>query len=137
MLATTKILTISSDPLLVNFLQRELGNGEYEIINTEHTGDQLKNIIDVENPEFIILDIGMPALDGIGICLKMRQWTQLPMLMITTWGTTDGKVRGLNLGSDDYLTEPFGSDMLKSRIEQTLKRSATVVGNTVGSARLI
>ena len=123
MLAKTKILTISPDPVLVNFLQQELNNGEYEIISTRHSGIHLKEVIDSEDPEFIVLDIMMPTLDGIGTCLQLRQWTNLPIMMLSTWGTGDKTVRGLNLGSDSYLTEPFGVDVLKTRIEDTLRRT--------------
>ena len=129
MLAKTKILTISSDPVLVNFLQKELDSGEFEIINTRHTGTRLEDIIKLEEPNFIVLDIMMPALDGIGICLQIRQWTKLPILMLTTWGTTEGQVRGLNLGAEDYLTEAFGPDMVKERIELRLKRNHIVENN--------
>ena len=127
MLAKTKILTISTDPVLVTFLQQGLNNGEYEVISTRHTGVRLKDVIDDEDPEFIILDIMMPTLDGIGTCLQLRQWTHLPIMMLSTWGTGDDTVRGLNLGSDSYLTEPFGVDVLKARIEETLKRNAAMV----------
>ena len=127
MLTKTKILTISTDPVLVNFLQQELNHGEYEIISTRHTGIHLKQVVDAEDPEFIILDVMMPTLDGIGTCLQLRQWTRLPIMMLSTWGTGDNTVRGLNLGSDSYLTEPFGVDTLKKRIEDTLRRSAISV----------
>ena len=129
MSTSTKILTVTSDQVLMNFLRQGLSDGDYEVVNTEHTGIQLKDVIETEEPEFIILDIGMPDLDGIGICLQLRQWTQLPILMVTTWGTSEGTVRGLNLGSDDYLTEPFGADMLKKRMETTLKRNMAFAGN--------
>ena len=68
----------------------------------------------------------MPSLDGIGTCLQIRQWTQTPIMMLSTWDTCDGKVRGLNLGSDSYLTEPFGMDILKQRIEDTLARTTVI-----------
>ena len=123
MLAKTKILTVSSDPDLRRILQQGLGNGNFEIVCTEHTGNTLKDVIIAEEPNFIILDILMPDLDGIEICLRLRQWTQLPIMMLTTWGTEDSTVRGLNLGADSYLTEPFGIDALKVRIEETLKRN--------------
>ena len=133
MLAQNRILAITSDSILVNFLQQELSDDDFEIVSTRHTGIQLKDVIEMEEPDFIILDIMMPTLDGIGICLQLRQWTQLPILMLTTWGTTDGTLRGLNLGADDYLTEPFGIDALKERIELTLKRSVTTTGNPVSN----
>jgi DNA-binding response OmpR family regulator len=123
MLAKTKILTISRDPILVTLLQKELNDGKFEIVNTEHTGLQLRDILRAEKPAFIVLDIVMPTLDGIGTCLQLRQWTQTPIMMLSTWSTGDGTVRGLNLGSDSYLTEPFGMDELKKRIEGTLIRT--------------
>jgi DNA-binding response OmpR family regulator len=122
MQAKTKILVVSRDPVLVNFLQKELKNSEYEIVNTQHTGVQLKDVLETEKPEFIIIDIVMPSLDGIGICLQLRQWTQIPVIMLSTWGTGNGTVRGLDLSSDNYLTKPFGSDILKKRINETLKQ---------------
>lgn len=127
MLAKTKILAISTDPVLVNFLQRELNDSKYETISTRHTGTDLKDVVDSEDPEFIILDIMMPTLDGIGTCLQLRQWTPLPIMMLTTWGTSDNTVRGLNLGSDNYMTEPFGVDVLETRIEETLKRNGATI----------
>ena len=123
MLAKTKILTVTRDPVLASLLQQELNDGKYEIVNTQRTGIYLKDVLDAEQPEFIILDIVMPTLDGIGICLQLRQWTQAPIMMLSTWGTGDGTVRGLNLGSENYLTEPFGVDILKKRINETLKRN--------------
>ena len=128
-MAKTKILSISRDPVLVSFLQRELTGDEYEVINTQHNGIYLKEVLEAEQPDFIILDIIMPSLDGIGICLQLRQWTQRPIMMLSTWGAGSGTVKGLNLGSDEYLSEAFGIDTLKMRIEETLKR-VTTAGNT-------
>jgi DNA-binding response OmpR family regulator len=122
MLAKTKILAVSHDPVLVNFLQKELKNSEYEIVTTQHTGLQLKEVLEAEKPEFIIIDIVMPSLEGIGMCLQLRQWTQTPVVMLSTWGTGNGTVRGLDLSSENYLTKPFDGDILKKRINETLKR---------------
>jgi DNA-binding response OmpR family regulator len=129
MIAKVKILTISRDPVLVSFLQRELNNDEYEAVNTQQTGIYLKEVLEAEQPEFIILDIVMPTLDGIGTCLQLRQWTQTPIMMLSTWGTDGSKVKGLNLGSEGYLSEQFGTDILKKRIEETLARRNAVTNN--------
>jgi DNA-binding response OmpR family regulator len=129
MIAKTKVLTVSRDPVLVSFLQRELNNDEFEVVNTQHTGISLKEVLDAEEPDFIILDIIMPTLDGIGTCLQLRQWTQTPIMMLSTWGTGTGKVKGLNLGSEDYLSEQFGADILKKRIAETLRRKSAVTNN--------
>ena len=126
MIAKTKILTVSRDPVLVSFLQRELNDGDCEIVNTQHCGVYLKEVLETERPEFIILDIVMPSLDGIGTCLQLRQWTQAPIMMLSTWGAGTGTVRGLNLGSEGYLSEPFGPDVLRKRIEETIRRKAAL-----------
>jgi DNA-binding response OmpR family regulator len=127
MLTKIKVLTISNDPELRRFLEQELNDGKYEIANTQDIGLRLRKTIDMEKPEFIILDIMMPTLDGIEVCLRLRQWTKLPIMMLTKWGTEEGMVRGLNLSSDSYLTEPFGISTLNMRIEETLKRNAAAV----------
>ena len=124
-----KILAISTDSELERFLEHEMSKSNYEIVCTKDTGIQLRDKIDTEKPEFIILDIMMPTLDGIEVCLRLRQWTKLPIMMLTKWGTEDSMVRGLNLSSDSYLTEPFGTDMLNTRIEETIKRNSAAAAD--------
>ena len=127
MLTKIKILAISGDTELGDFLEKELSQGKYEIGCTRDTGITLREKIEKDQPHFIILDIMMPNLDGIEICLRLRQWTKLPIMMLTKWGTDNGTVRGLNLSSDSYLTEPFGTDTLNTRIEETIKRNTTAM----------
>ncbi len=127
-MAKKKILTVSQDHVLIDTIQKGLSDDTYEVISTRHSGSELKAVIDFEQPCFILQDIIMPSLDGIGNCLQIRQWTSTPILMLTTWETGDGSVRGLNLCSDDYLTEPFNVNILRLRIEETLKRNAAAAG---------
>ena len=126
--AKTKILAIGNDPELLGLLQQELKD-DYEVSSTQDTGAGLRDELHEESPDFIILDIIMPTLDGIEICLHLRQWTQTPIMMLSKWGTVDGMVRGLNLGSESYLTEPFEVGELKARVNETLKRNAAVAAN--------
>jgi len=127
MLTKTKILAVGNDPALLGLLQQELNNDGYEVASTQDTGAGLRDELHEENPDFVILDIMMPNLDGIEICLHLRQWTQVPIMMLSTWDTEDGMVRGLNLGSESYLTDPFGIEELKVRINETLKRNTTAM----------
>jgi two-component system KDP operon response regulator KdpE len=115
-----KILAVSEDESLVGLLRQGLNNGRYEVVSTEETGIQLKNIVDNECPTYIILDIVMPSLEGVRTCLQLRQWTPSPIMMLSTWNTNHNMVRGLNLACDSFLTEPFGMSTLKKRIEDTL-----------------
>ena len=121
----TKILAVSQDSTLVGLLRRGLNDGHYEIVSTEETGTQLKNIVENEAPAFIILDIDMPSLEGVRTCLQLRQWTQSPIMMLSAWNTANNMVRGLNLACDSYVTEPFGITTLKKRIETTLNGPAS------------
>ena len=123
MLEKIKVLSISRDPVLVSFLRKALEGDDYEVVNTQHSGPHLKEIIEAEAPEFLILDVMMPALDGISTCLQIRQWTQLPVMMLSTWNTGNGTVRGLDLCTEGYLTEPFGPDVLKSKIQASIRRN--------------
>ncbi len=118
-----KLLIVSKDAVLVNLLQAGLGGDGYEVISTRHIGSRLRDLIEAEAPDFIVQDIEMPTLDGIGTCLQVRQWTSTPILMLSTWDTGNGMVRGLNLCSDCYLTEPFTMDVLRGRIEETIRRN--------------
>ena len=135
MIAKTKILAVGNDPELLGLLQQELNDDTYEVVSTQDTGAGLRDELHEQLPDFIILDIMMPTLDGIEICLHLRQWTQVPIMMLSKWDTKDGMVRGLNLGSENYLTEPFGIEELKVRIKDTIKRNATTMINTLTDIR--
>jgi len=121
--AKTKTLIVSSDPMLLGFLQQNLNGGNYEVVSTNHTGEALKAVLEKELANLVILDIMMPGLDGIEVCLKIRQWSQVPIMMLSAWGAGEGKVRGLNLSASSYLTEPFGIDKLTARIRDALQRN--------------
>jgi DNA-binding response OmpR family regulator len=124
----TKILAVGGDPALLELLERGLSD-DYQVSCTQATRTSLREVLYRELPDFIILDIMMPNLDGIETCLQLRQWTQVPTMMLSTWGAGDGKVRGLNLGAEGYLTSPFGVNELKKRIIETLKRNDVAVAD--------
>ncbi len=122
-MAKIKTLVVSSDPVMLGFLQRNLGESDYQIATTPDTGEELRTVLEEELPDLLIIDIIMPSLDGIEVCLRIRQWSRIPIIMLSAWGAGEGKVRGLNLGADGYLTEPFGIDELTARIKGVLQRN--------------
>ena len=123
MAAKVKVLVISTDPALRRFLEQNLNESDYQIVNTQFTGDRLKTTLDEVYPDIAILDIMMPSLDGLKICLRIRQWSQVPIIMLSAWGAGGDKVRGLNLSADSYLTEPFGVNELKERTNSVLQQN--------------
>lgn len=135
MITKTKILAVSSDMTLSRLMKQGFNSEDFETVCTEHTGYNLKSILQEENPDLVVLDIAMPNLDGIGTCLSLRQWTQVPIMMISTWDTEEGMVKGLNLGSESYLTEPFGIDELKTRMKDTLRRNAAAMTDPLMNTR--
>ena len=127
MTAEIKTLVISSDPVMLRFLQQNLNGNNYHVATTQNTGELLRAVLDEELPDIAILDIMMPDMDGIEVCLEIRQWSQIPIIMLSAWGAGEGKVRGLDLSAESYLTEPFSIDELIARIKDALQRNHTVM----------
>ncbi len=93
-------------------------------------------MLDNELADLVIVDIIMPSLDGIRECLYIRQWSQVPIMMLSTWGTGGNRVRGLDLGADSYLTEPFGVDELMVRTKEALQQNFAAINlsSNIGSS---
>jgi len=118
-----KILIVSNESELTGLLQQNLPGGDYQVTSIEDTGDDLKEVVDRFVPDLIILDVLMPWLDGIEVCLRLRQWCQVPVIMLSTFDASKNTVRSLDLNSDNFLTEPYGIDDLKAQIDNTLCRN--------------
>ena len=129
----TKILVISNDLVLHRFVQENLNEHDYDIASTPYIDEELRTTLDRELPDMVILDIIMPSLDGIEVCLRIRQWSQVPIMMLTAWGAGEGKVRGLDLSANSYLTEPFGADRLMAWINETLQRNYVAMMNLLSN----
>jgi len=118
-----KILIVSSEPELQGILHQNLPDGNYQLTNVDDCEGELKELVNRYLPDLIILDISMPWLDGIEVCLRLRQWCQAPVIMLSTWDAGKDTVRSLDLSSDSYLTEPYGVKELMSQIEETICRN--------------
>lgn len=123
MLTKKKILIISDDPRLMGFLSHNLSDRDYSVASTDTMGEDLKVMLDNEIPDLVILDILMPWMDGIELCLRIRQWCPVPIIMLSTWGAKKDTIRGLDLAAETYLTEPFDINGLTERIEGALYRN--------------
>lgn len=123
MVETRTVLVVSRDPVLQRFLGCKLGATGYRVLATEVWGEELKAMLDGYLPDFIILDAMMPMMQGIEVSLRIRQWSPVPVMMLSTWGAGDDRIRRLDLDTDDYLTEPFGVEQLVVQIEEALQRN--------------
>ena len=119
-----KLLVINTDSLLTRLLQENLDSNAYQIISTPCTGDELRAVLDIAQPDIVLLDIMTPALEGIQICLRLRQWSRVPIIMLSARKCMRDRIRGLDLNSDSYLTEPFDFDQLETRIQNAVHCNA-------------
>ncbi len=122
-MAKKKILIVSSEPELLGLLQHNLPENGYQVTSIGDIEEDLKEVVDRFLPDLIILDILMPWLDGVEVCLRIRQWCQAPVIMLSTWDAGKDTVRSLDLSSDSYLSKPYGVADLMAQIDDTLCRN--------------
>ncbi|MBR7178242.1 MAG: response regulator transcription factor [Oscillospiraceae bacterium] len=117
-----KILVVDDEALLVKGIRFNLQNDGYEVI-TGSDGVQAVELARTQNPDLIVLDVMMPKLDGLGACSKIREFSDVPIILLTAKAGDMDKLLGFDQGADDYLTKPFNILELKARIRALLRRS--------------
>ena len=127
------ILVIEDEAQMRRFLRASLTNAGYQLIETE-TGEQGLMQAAAQNPDLVLLDLGLPDLDGLVITERLRQWAKMPIIVISARGQEQDKIKALDAGADDYLTKPFGVGELLARIRVALRHAAkTADGDSVFS----
>ena len=117
-----KILVVDDDLSIIKFTRANLEANGYETYDAAD-GTQAFQVIEEQLPDLIVLDIMMPDVDGYEIVRKLREWSQIPVIMLSALDDEKDKVLCLNLGADDYLCKPFGIDELLARIEAVFRRT--------------
>ena len=117
-----KILVVDDEKLLVKGIRFNLENEGYDVI-TGSDGMEAVELAGGENPDLIVLDLMMPRLDGLEACGKIREFSDVPIIMLTAKADDMDKLMGFEHGADDYLTKPFNILELKARIKALLRRS--------------
>lgn len=120
----SKILIVEDDASIIQFLHSCLTNSDYDVI-TASTGQSALDIIASHCPDLILLDLGLPDMDGNRIIESVRSWTRVPIIVISARSDETDKAHALDLGADDYLTKPFGTIELKARIRTALRHTRT------------
>jgi DNA-binding response OmpR family regulator len=124
----SRILVVDDDPSIRKFVRVNLEARGFGVLLAAD-GDEALTVIEKELPDMIIMDIMMPKMDGFAVCQKVREWSNIPIIMLSARDSEQDKVRCLDCGADDYLTKPFSLKELLSRIKAVLRRSQ-VAGDT-------
>jgi len=118
----TRILIVDDELSIIKFLRATLKAKNYEVLTAMDGAEALQNI-EMELPDLMILDIMMPKVDGFEVCRRLREWSQIPIIMLSARGDEGDKVKCLELGADDYITKPFGTSELVARVRAVLRRT--------------
>lgn len=117
-----RILVVDDEPRMINFIRMNLELEGHQVIEA-HTGLEALEAIRTRLPDIVLLDVMMPELDGFETLRMLREFSSIPVIMLTAKGEENDKVYGLELGADDYITKPFGPRELSSRIKAVLRRA--------------
>ena len=121
----TRILVADDELSIIKFLRANLEARGYEVLAAIDGAEALQTF-EMELPDLVILDIMMPKIDGFEVCRQLREWSQVPIIMLSARGDVSDKVKCLDLGADDYITKPFGKDELIARVRAVLRRTEVV-----------
>jgi two-component system KDP operon response regulator KdpE len=119
---TTRILVVDDEPNILGTLAPLLRTRGYEVV-TATTGNAAREAIARDRPDLIVLDLGLPDVDGVELCREIRETHSVPIVVLSARGGESDKVRALDVGADDYVTKPFGAEELTARIRAALRRS--------------
>ena len=119
-----RILVVDDERRMVGFIRLNLEQDGFEVIEA-YNGTQALDRLRDSLPDLILLDVMMPDIDGFEVLRTIREISQVPVIMLTAKGEEDDKVKGLELGADDYVTKPFSPRELVSRVKAVLRRGST------------
>ncbi len=127
-----RILVVDDEPRFVRLVEANLNSEGFEVIKAK-SGQQAVDLAVSEKPDLILLDVMMPEMDGFQACERIRAFSTVPIIMLTAKGEEDQRVRGLNIGADDYIVKPFSATELLARVRAVLRRAQRSVPDFVES----
>jgi two-component system, OmpR family, KDP operon response regulator KdpE len=117
----TSVLIVDDEPQIARALRVALSSRGYEV-QTAGNGETALDLIASAPPDVILLDLGLPGIDGVEVVRRLRGWSRVPVIVVSVREAQSDKVAALDAGADDYLTKPFGMDELLARIRAALRR---------------
>ena len=117
------ILVIDDEPQILRAMRTILTEKQFRV-STASRGEEGLTLAAANEPDLVILDLGLPDMDGVQVCARLREWTQVPIIILSVRDSERDKVAALDQGADDYLTKPFGIEELLARVRVGLRHSA-------------
>jgi two-component system KDP operon response regulator KdpE len=119
-----RVLVCDDDPQILRALRVVLRDAGYDVVPVE-TGEEALDRAAVRPPQAAIIDLMLPGIDGVEVCRRLREWSDMPVIVLSAVDEEADKVRALRMGADDYVTKPFSPDELVARLEAALRRAGT------------
>ncbi|MEU0968912.1 response regulator [Streptomyces sp. NPDC005917] len=123
----TRVLVVDDEPQIVRALVINLKARKYEV-DAAPDGRTALELAASRHPDVVVLDLGLPDMDGVEVIKGLRGWTRVPILVLSARHSSDEKVEALDAGADDYVTKPFGMDELLARLRAAVRRAEPVAG---------
>jgi two-component system, OmpR family, KDP operon response regulator KdpE len=127
-----KVLVVDDEIAIQRFLRVAL-NGQGFIVSEANTGQLALSSVTLNRPDLVILDLGLPDIDGVEVTRRIREWSKIPIIILSVREQEEDKIAALDAGADDYLTKPFGMGELLARIRTVMRRQATTNSEPVFS----
>ncbi len=125
-----RVLVVDDETQILRALRVILRDAGFEALPASDGEDAL-DLAAVNNPDAAIVDLVLPDIDGVEVCRRLRQWSEMPILVLSAVGDEEAKVRALEAGADDYVTKPFGPRELIARLQAALRRVTAPADDTV------
>ena len=123
------VLVVEDEPEMRKFIRATLASRGYRLLEAERAIEGVQSLTS-HNPDLVLLDLGLPDGDGIDLTRQLREWTRVPIIVLSARGREDDKVAALDAGADDYLTKPFGVNELLARMRVALRHAEASRGGT-------
>lgn len=128
-----RVLVVDDEPAIRRFLRTSLSAHGYSVFDAANGREALSGVA-AHRPDLVILDLGLPDMDGIEVTRRLREWTPIPIIIVTVQEQERAKIAALDAGADDYITKPFGMGELLARMRASLRRAASPAGEPVFSS---
>jgi two-component system, OmpR family, KDP operon response regulator KdpE len=121
---TTNILIVDDEPRYLRLMEANLITEGFQVIKATNGQEAVDLVVD-RHPDLLLLDVMMPILDGFGALERIREFSNVPIIIVTARGSENDRVRGLDLGADDYIVKPFSATELLARVRAVMRRAVT------------